>query len=116
MSLVAAISVILGVAGVTGQLVMVRNSVAGWVIILATQPLWYALSITTGAYGLLLLNTGYFITGVLNLRKALSARHAGRPASPAARACAAGHVDDDLVAAALAEYQLRHSAVIPAVQ
>lgn len=66
----ALISFALGIIGITGQLVMLRKPTAGWGISIASQPLWYAFSIVTGGYGLLLTNTGFFIAAILNFRKA----------------------------------------------
>lgn len=68
------LSIILGVVGVSGQVVASRNALAGWTISLAAQPLWYAFTFTTGQYGLLILNTGYAIAAVLNIRRALRDR------------------------------------------
>lgn len=73
------LSLILGVAGVAGQLLALRHPRAGWAIALANQPLWVALAITTGQYGLLLTCPGYATAAFLQLRRA---HRAAKPTTP----------------------------------
>jgi hypothetical protein len=64
------LSLILGIVGITGQVIASRNPRAGWTISLANQPLWVLFAIVTHQYGLLLMNAGYATAAVLNLRRA----------------------------------------------
>lgn len=64
------LSLILGIVGVTGQIVTSRNPRIGWAISLANQPLWIVFALTTGQYGLLLLTAGFTAAAALNLRRA----------------------------------------------
>lgn len=100
MDISTALSLVIGAFGVTGQLVMLKRPVIGWSISLCLQPFWYALAFTTGAYGLLVLNTGYFIAAILNLRKALRARRVQREQDSVS--AAAGERDERRLIAARA--------------
>lgn len=62
------LSLILGIVGVTGQVVAARRPRAGWAICLAGQPLWVLFAVTTGQYGLLLLTAGYTVAQIRLLR------------------------------------------------
>lgn len=67
-------SVILGLAGILGQLLMSRRPIAGWTIALLNQPLWVLFAILTGSYGLLLMTPGYLLAAAINLRKAIQTK------------------------------------------
>lgn len=64
------LSLILGIVGITGQVVASRNARAGWTISLLNQPLWVLFALATSQYGLLIMNAGYATAAVLNLRRA----------------------------------------------
>jgi hypothetical protein len=74
-------SLILGLAGIAGQLIMPRRPVLGWSIALANQPLWVIFALLTHHYGLLLMTPGYVLAAAINLRKA---RHVERSAAAGA--------------------------------
>lgn len=65
------LSLLLGVAGITGQIVASRRPIVGWTISLLNQPLWIALALATHQYGLLLLTPGYVAAAAINLRRAV---------------------------------------------
>lgn len=67
-------SLILGLAGVAGQLLISRRPVLGWAIAALNQPLWVVFAFLSGHLGLLVLTPGYLIAAVINLRKARRAQ------------------------------------------
>lgn len=72
-------SVILGLAGIAGQLLMTRRPIAGWTIALLNQPLWVLFALLSGSYGLLLMTPGYLLAAGLNLRRAIQGKKTPAP-------------------------------------
>lgn len=77
------LSLILGLVGVTGQLVAsTGRQRAGWAISLAGQPLWVVFAVVEDLYGLLLLTAGYTFSQYRLLRQARNASRGAQSRKP----------------------------------